>query len=165
MCFKEEIMKQLVSIPLILLVMLSLAVNIPVAGADDIVEFNAAVQRYNDSLIHWDADLIANIEAEAFGFTATLRYITQNKLIDKELWKSQLRELISQYEYYDIDIVTSQTNVIGNTGIACGNYKVSRKHREYPWVSAKKRWSSTWVKSKGEWKLVFYHFELIEAWR
>ena len=158
-------MKQLVLIPLILLVMLSLAVNIPDAGADDIAEFNAAVQRYNDSLIHWDADRIADIEAEAFGFTSTLSYITQNKLIDKDLWKSQLRELISQYEYYDMEIVTSQTNVIGNTGIACGNFKVSRKHREYPWVSAKKRWSSTWVKSEGEWKLVFYHFELIDAWR
>jgi hypothetical protein len=158
-------MKQLVLIPVVLLVMLSLAVPIPVARADDIAEFNAMVQRYSDSLIHWDADRIADFEADAFGFTSTLRYITQNKLIDKELWKSQLREMVSQYEYYDIEIVTSQTNVIGNTGIACGSYKVSRKHREYPWVSANKRWSTTWVKSEGEWKLVFYHFELIEAWR
>ena len=151
--------------PLIFSLLLLLTINIPMTHADDIAEFNAAVQRYNDSLIHWDADRIADIEAEAFGFTSTLSYITQNKLIDKELWKSQLRELIAQYEYYDIDIVTAQTNVIGNTGIACGNYKVSRKHKEYPWVSAKKRWSSTWVKSEGEWKLVFYHFELIDAWR
>ncbi len=158
-------MKRLVFISFILLVMLSLALNIPVAQADDMVEFNAAVQRYNDSLTNWDADRIADIEAEAFGYTSTLNYITQNKLIDKELWKSQLKELVSQYEYYDIDIVTSQTNVIGKTGIACGNYKVSRKHREYPWVSAKKRWSSTWVKSEGEWKLIFYHFELIDEWR
>ncbi|MBW2486188.1 MAG: nuclear transport factor 2 family protein [Deltaproteobacteria bacterium] len=158
-------MKLLVSISVVLSVMLSLAVNIPGARADDVAEFNLMVQRYNDSLSHWDADRIADIEAEAFGFTSTLRYITQNKLVDKELWKSQLRELISQYEYYDIEIVTSQTNVIGNTGIACGSFKVSRKHREYPWVSASKRWSTTWVKSEGEWKLVFYHFELIEAWR
>jgi hypothetical protein len=57
--------------------------------------------------------------------------------------------------------VTSQADVIGNTGIACGNFKVSRKHKEYPWVSAKKRWSSTWVKTNGQWKLVFYHFELV----
>jgi hypothetical protein len=158
-------MKRHAFLSFIFLMVLSLAVDIPVARTDDMVEFNAAVQRYNDSLIHWDADRIADFEAEAFGFTPTLSYITQNKLIDKELWKSQLRELISQYEYYDMEIVTSQTNVIGNTGIACGNFKVSRKHREYPWVSAKKRWSSTWVKSEGEWKLVFYHFELIDAWR
>jgi ketosteroid isomerase-like protein len=158
-------MKQLVLIPVILLLMLSPALHIPVARADDTAEFNAAVQRYNESLIHWDADRIADFEAEAFGFTSTLSYITQNKLIDKELWKSQLKELISQYEYYDMEIVTSQTNVIGNTGVACGSFKVSRKHKEYPWVSVKKRWSSTWVKSEGEWKLVFYHFELIEAWR
>ena len=158
-------MKRQVLIPFILLMMLMPAVHISVVRADDIAEFNAAVQRYNDSLIHWDADRIADIEAEAFGFTSTLSYITRNKLIDKELWKSQMKELLSQYEYYDIDIVTSFTNVIGNTGIACGNYKISRKHKEYPWVSAKKRWSSTWVKSGGEWKLVFYHFELIDAWR
>jgi hypothetical protein len=135
------------------------------ARADDLEEFKVAVQRYNDSLVHWDADLIADIEAEAFGFTYSLSYLTQNKLIDKELWKQQLQILRSQYDYYDISIVTSQTNVIGNTGIACGNYKISRKHKEYPWVSAKKRWSSTWVKTNGQWKLVFYHYELIEAWR
>ncbi len=158
-------MKRIVFIPFILSLMLSLTIYIPVARADDLVEFNAAVKRYNDSLVHWDADIIADIEAEAFGFTSSISYLTQNKLMDKELWKQQLKELISQYEYYDLEIVTSQTNVIGNTGIACGSYKVSRKHKEYPWVSAKKRWSSTWIKSSGQWKLIFYHFELIDAWR
>ena len=158
-------MKRNVFIPFILLLMLSWAMNTSIARAGDIEEFNAAVQRYNDSLVHWDADIIADIEAEAFGFTYSLSYLTQNKIMDKELWKNELKAFISQYEYYDLEIVTSQTNVIGKTGIACGNYKVSRKHREYPWVSAKKRWSSTWVKTGGQWKLVFYHFELIDAWR
>lgn len=158
-------MKRNVFIPFILLLMLSWAMHTSIARADDIEEFNAAVQRYNDSLVHWDADIIADIEAEAFGFTYSLSYLTQNKIMDKELWKKELKELISQYEYYDYEIVTSQTFVIGNTGIACGNYKVSRKHTEYAWVSAKKRWSSTWVKTEGQWKLVFYHFELIDAWR
>ncbi len=152
-------------IPFFLSLMLLLAIYLPVAQADDLLELNAAVQRYNDSLIHWDADIIADIEAEAFGFSSMTRYLTQNRIMDRQLWKDQLRELISQYDYYDFEIVTSQINVIGSTGIACGNYKISRKHREYPLVSAKKRWSSTWVKSKGEWKLVFYHFELIDAWR
>ena len=158
-------MKRNAFIPFILLLMLSLAINTPITYADDLEEFKAAVRRYNDSLIHWDADIIADIEAEAIGFTFKDEYITNHKILDKELWKQQLKELISQYEYYDINMVTSQADVIGNTGIACGNYKVSRKHKEYPWVSAKKRWSSTWVKTNGQWKLVFYHFEFIEAWR
>ena len=151
--------------PIIVLSLLALTVAIPIARADELAEFNAAVKRYNDSLIHWDADRIVDIESEAFGFTSSIYYITQNRLMDKELWKQQLKEFVSQYEYYDLEIVISRTNVIGKTGIACGNYKISRKHKEYPWVSAKKRWSSTWVKSEGEWKLVFYHFELIDAWR
>jgi len=151
--------------PFISLLMIAVAVNTSIARADDIEEFKAAVKRYNDSLVHWDVDIIADIEADAFGFTFRYEYITNNKVIDKELWKQQLKALLSQYEYYDFNFVTSQAVVIGNTGIACGNYKISRKHREYPWVSAKKRWSSTWVKTKGQWKLVFYHFELIEAWR
>ncbi|MGD1969502.1 MAG: nuclear transport factor 2 family protein [Desulfobacterales bacterium] len=158
-------MKRNVFIPFFLSLILLAAVYVFVAQADDLIELNAAVQRYNDSLVHWDADLIADIEAEAFGFSSTINYLTQNRIMDKELWKQQLRELISQYEYYDFEMVTSQINVIGTTGIACGNYKISRKHKEYPWVSAKKRWSSTWVKSNGQWKLVFYHFELIDAWR
>jgi len=158
-------MKRNAFIPFILLLMLSLAMNTSITYADDLEEFKAAVIRYNDSLIHWDVDIIADIEAEAVGFTFKDEYITNHKILDKELWKQQLKELISQYEYYDINMVTSQADVIGNTGIACGNYTVSRKHKEYPWVSAKKRWSSTWVKTNGQWKLVFYHFELIETWR
>lgn len=158
-------MKRNAFIPFILLLMLSLAMNTSVACADDLEEFKAAVKRYNDSLIHWDADIIADIEADAIGFTFKDEYVTNHKILDKELWKQQLKDLISQYEYYDINVVTSQADVIGSTGIACGNYKVSRKHKEYPWVSAKKRWSSTWVKTNGQWKLVFYHFEFIEAWR
>ena len=158
-------MKRNVLISIFLSLMLSLAMSIPAGHADDLTDLSAAVQRYNDSLVHWDADIIADIEAEAFGFTSMISYLTQNRIMDRELWKQQLRELVSQYEYYDLEIVTSQLNVIGTTGIACGKYKVSRKHKEYPWVSAKKRWSSTWVKSNGRWKLVFYHFELIEAWR
>jgi hypothetical protein len=145
--------------------MLFLIINPSVGGADDVEEFKAAVQRYNDSLAHWDADIIADIEAEAFGFTHSISYLTRNKIIDKELWKQQLKILRTQYDYYDMNIVISQANVIGNTGIACGSYKISRKHKEYPWVSAKKRWSSTWIKTNNQWRLVFYHFELIDAWR
>ena len=158
-------MKRHVFILFILSLMLNLVMHPTVGSADNLEEFKAAVQRYNDSLAHWDADIIADIESEAFGFTHSIRYVTQNKLMDKKLWKQQLKVLRTQYDYYDMDIVISQANVIGNTGIACGNYKISRKHREYPWVSAKKRWSSTWIKSNNEWKLVFYHFELIDAWR
>ncbi len=158
-------MKRIVFMPLILLLMLFLAINNSIARANDLEEFKAAVKRYNESLIHWDVEIIADIEAEAVGFSFGEEYITDHKILIKELWKQQLKELISQYEYYDINIVTAQANVIGNTGIACGNFRVSRKHQEYPWVSAKKRWSSTWVKTNGQWKLVFYHFEYIEAWR
>ena len=141
-------MKQNVLWPFILLLMIALAMNTSIARADDLEEFKAAVKRYNESLVHWDVDIIADIESEAVGFTFTYEYITNNKVIDKELWKKQLKELLSPYEYYDFTFVTSLADVIGTTGIA-----------------AKKRWSSTWVKSNGQWKLVFYHFELIEAWR
>ena len=158
-------MKQRVYILSILSLTLFLLMLPSSGGADDVEEFKTAVQRYNDSLSHWDADIIADIEAEAFGFTHSTSYVTQNKIIDKELWKQQLQVFRTQYDYYDMEIVISQANVIGNTGIACGNYKISRKHKEYPWVAAKKRWSSTWIKADNEWKLVFYHFELIDAWR
>ena len=158
-------MKRSVFIPLILLLMLFPAMNSSIARADDLAEFMASVKRYNDSLSHWDVDIIADIEAEAVGYSFGERYITDHKILIKELWIQQLNELVSQYEYYDVDIVTTQANVVGNTGIASGNFTVSRKHKEYPWVSAKKRWSSTWVKANGQWKLIFYHFEYIDAWR
>ncbi len=158
-------MQRIVFMPLLLLLLLFLALNNSIARADNLEEFKAAVKRYNESLIHWDVDIIADIESDAVGFSFGEQYITDHKLLIKELWKKELKELISQYEYYDIEIVTSQAKVIGNTGIACGNFKVSRKHREYPWISAKKRWSSTWVKQDGQWKLAFYHFEYVDAWR
>ena len=62
-------MKRNAFIPFILLLMLSLAMNTSITYADDLEEFKAAVIRYNDSLIHWDVDIIADIEAEAVGCT------------------------------------------------------------------------------------------------
>ena len=147
----------------ILSLMLLMAIIITVAGADDLMEFTTAVERYTSSINHWDVDTFVDIEAEAFGLGSYYRYIINNKTIDKERRKKDLKTVLSQYEYYDVNMLTLQADVFGNTGIASGVLKVSRKHREYPEVSAKRRWSSTWVKSEGEWKLIFFHQELIDT--
>ena len=54
-------MKKSVFILFILSLMTSLVMHTSIARADEIEEFKAAVQRYNDSLVHWDADIIADI--------------------------------------------------------------------------------------------------------
>ena len=84
------------------------------------------------------------------------------KIRNKELWKKAFQKWLSQYEYYDIDMVTLHTDVIGNVGIASGNFNIKRKHKENPEFSVNKRWSSTWLKTNGQWKLIFYHREFID---
>jgi hypothetical protein len=112
-------MKRIVFMPLILLLMLFLAINNSIARASDLEEFKTAVKRYNESLIHWDVDIIADIEAEAVGFSFKDEYITNHKILVKELWKQQLKELISQYEYYDIS--RSQGNTKSTRGYLLKN--------------------------------------------
>jgi hypothetical protein len=51
-------MKRIVFMPLILWLMLSLAMDNSIARANNLEEFKAAVKRYNDSLIHWDVDIM-----------------------------------------------------------------------------------------------------------
>jgi hypothetical protein len=140
-----------------------MATIIPFAGADDLMEFTAALERYTSSINHWDVDTFVDIEAEAIGLGSYNRYIINNKTIDKERRKKDLKTILSQYEYYDVNMLTLRADVFGNTGIASGTVKVSRKHREYPEINAKRRWSSTWVKTEGEWKLIFFHQELIDS--
>ena len=158
-------MKRLAFIPFVLLVLLSPVLNAPDAGADELMEFMTAVERYTSSYNYWDVDTIVDIEAEAIGLNSYSKYLVDNKTIDKQRTKKALKESLSQYEYYDVHMLTLQADVFGNTGVASGSVNISRKHREYPIVSAKTRWSSTWIKKDGEWKLIFFHRELIDAWR
>ena len=83
-------MQRIVFMALIILLMLFLALNNSIALADDLEEFKAAVKRYNDSLIHWDVEIIADIEAEAVGYSFGEQYITDHKILIKDLWKQQI---------------------------------------------------------------------------
>jgi len=158
-------MKRLVFIPFILLVLLSLVLSPPNASADELMEFMTAVERYTSSYNHWDVDTLVDIEAEAIGLDSYSKYLVNNKTIEKQRTKKGMKEILSQYEYYNVQMLTLQADVFGNTGVASGSVNISRKHKEYPIVSAKIRWSSTWIKKDGEWKLIFFHRELIDAWR
>jgi ketosteroid isomerase-like protein len=156
-------MKLNVFMPLILLLMLSLVMNISNSQADDLEEFKAAVESYNNAYVQGDIDKRVEIESESVGLSSFNKNLVNLKLIDKELRKKQFNGWISQYEYYDVNFVTLQTDVIGNTGIASGTFNTKRKHKEYPEVTAKRRWSSTWLKTNDQWKLIFFHRELIDT--
>jgi ketosteroid isomerase-like protein len=142
--------------------MLFSSINISIVQADDLEQFKEAVERYNNSVAKWDLDNRGDLEAEAVGLESMHRNLTNNKIRNKELWKKAIQGWLSQYEYYDIDMVTLHTDVIGNIGIASGKLNIKRKHKENPEISFNKRWSSTWLKTNGQWKLIFYHREFID---
>jgi len=156
-------MKQKIYLPFFLLHFILMALSTQVGSEDSLSEFKAAVEKYNESRIHWDMEELTNIEAESIGLSDFHSHVQNHKTIAPELRCKILKRVLSQYEYYEINIVTLQTEVIDNTGIASGNFVVTRKHKEFPEVSARKRWSSTWVKRDGQWKLIFYHRELIDS--
>lgn len=159
---KGGTMKRNIFVAFILSFTLFCAINISIAKADDSKEFKAAVDVYTNSWANWDSDKIADIQADAVGLPYSNEHLEKYKMLNNEVWKKRLRGTLSQYEWYEIKIKTLQTDVIGNIGIASGHYKISRKHKEYPGIFAKKRWSSTWQKADGQWELVFYHFEFID---
>ena len=149
-------------LPLIILLVLFSSINTSIVRADDLEQFKEAVERYNNSVAKWDLDKRGDLEAEAVGLEFMQPNLTNNKIRNKELWKKATQGWLSQYEYYDIDMVTLHTDVIGNIGIASGNCNIKKKHKENPEFSVNKRWSSTWLKTNGQWKLIFYHREFID---
>ena len=149
-------------LPLIILLVLFSSINTSIVRADDLEQFKEAVERYNNSVAKWDLDKRGDFEAEAVGLEFMHRNLTNSKIRNKEVWKKTAQGWLSQYEYYDIDMVTLHTDVIGNVGIASGNFNIKRKHKENPEFSVNKRWSSTWLKTNGQWKLIFYHREFID---
>ena len=156
-------MKPNVVMSLIILLVLSLAVNIASIYADDLEEFKAAVETYNKSYVQGDIDKRVEIEAGSVGLADYNKNLQNYKTTDKSLRIKGIKRSLSQYEYYNVNFVTLQTNVIGNTGIASGSFNIKRKHKEYPEVTAKRRWSSTWLKTNGQWKLIFFHREMIDT--
>jgi hypothetical protein len=78
----EDILKPNVVMSLIILLVLSLAVNIASICADDLEEFKAAVETYNNAFVKGDINKRVEIEAESVGLADYNKYLQNYKTTD-----------------------------------------------------------------------------------
>ncbi len=155
-------MKKILLVQFILSLTVCLIMNIGPALADDLSEFKKVVETYNAARANWDIDKLIEFEANSIGLSSDKKSIKKFKLVDKEILKKGFETFLSKFEYNDQKFFIHHIELLDEIGIATGVFNFKIKAKEYPEVTGKKRWSSTWVKSDENWKLIFYHREYID---
>jgi ketosteroid isomerase-like protein len=133
------------------------------AQADDLADFKATVDQYIKSLANSDFEKFCTMEAEAAGLSGYIWHLQNHRTTDPNRRAKGFARFMTEYEYYEVIYTTLNAEVVGNTGVASGTLNLKSKHKEFPELTAKRRWSTTWVKQGGQWQLIFYHREFIDS--
>ena len=154
-------MKRNVFILSILLPMLVFAIKIDKASANELEEFKAALERYTNACKNLDAEAMAEIEAEAIGFSSSGRmHPRDHATMDKERRIAELKRYRSKFEVFEWITTYDIVKVVGNTGIACGRTIDKMKPIGGELETIQGRLSVTYLKKNGQWKLILYHRDI-----
>ena len=72
-----------------------------------------------------------------------------------------MKGLMDSLDYYNMTYYNPQFRVFGDTGLAWGHVTISSKQKEQPANTQVLRFTLTWTKSNGKWRLVMTHYSAI----
>ena len=154
-------MKHYSSISAILILMLLFALKIDSVCADEFLEFKAALELYTKACKNLDAEAMAELEAEAIGFSQSGRMKPRDhSAFDKERRIAGFKKYRAKYEVYESIVTYDVIKVVDNTGIACGHFTDKRKPIGGELETIKGRQTVTFTKKDGQWKMVLYHRDI-----
>ena len=144
-----------------ILLFLVFALNIDMAISDELEEFKAVLERYTNACKDLDAEAMAEIEAEAYGFSSSGRMKPRDhSKMNKESRKAGLKRYRAKFETYKSITTYDIIKVVGNTGIACGSFTDKMKPIGGELEIIQGRQSVTYLKKDGQWKMVLYHRDI-----
>ena len=154
-------MKHYSSISAILILMLLFALKIDIVCADELLEFKAALESYIKACKNLDAEAMAELEAEAFGFSQSGQMNPRDhSAIDKDRRIAGLKRYRARYEVYESIVIYDIIKVVDNTGIACGHFTDKMKPIGGEIETIQGRQSVAFTKKEGQWKMVLYHRDI-----
>ena len=157
-------MKRNIFIVSILLAILTFAIQIDNAIADELEEFKKALKRYTTVWENFDAEnaqAAAEIEAEAIGFSSSGRMTPMDHAtMDINRAIVRMKRYQARFEVFEFSETWVKVKVIGNTGIACGHFTIKKKTIGGPLETIQGRESLTYLKKDGQWKMVLYHRDI-----
>ena len=157
-------MKRNIFVLSILLAILTFAVQIDNATADELDEFKEALKIYTNAWENFsteNAQVVAEIEAEAIGFSSSGRMTPRDyTTMDKNIRTTRLKRYRAGFEVFEFSETWVKVKVFGNTGIACGHFTIKKKTTGGALETIQGRESLTYLKKDGQWIMVLYHRDI-----
>lgn len=135
------------------------------ALAEDVDDLKAANQKLFQGWSSLDAETVASTISQgavAYSPDAAFPIVgpmesTQAERVEYMTMYLQNIEFINMFPY------NIQARVFGNVGLVWGHVTISSKAKEQPQQTQYLRYTSTWLKSDGQWRLVMNHYSVIPA--
>ena len=136
------------------------------AAGDDLADLKAANEKIIKAYNTHDAETIASMispGAVSFDYDAAFPNVAPMENTQAQITQS-MTLLFGAVEFISINPYNPQYRVIGNTGIVWGHYTVNIKLKGQPsYITRYARYTSTWIKSGGNWMALTTHASAIPA--
>ena len=133
----------------------------PADAADtaEVESLKATHRKYLDAWSNRDIETIVDIGTGAAGFGHSTAFPRPIRV--RETFGPMVRQFYDTMDVFNIEILTENYNVVGDTGLAWGHYAQTTKQKDGPRRTVYLRYAHTFAKIDGKWKLVMYHRSLI----
>ena len=126
----------------------------------DIDELRAVSDRYFGAWSPKDSATIASIEVGR-GYGHSTAFPRSGG--DESDRRDGLDKYFDLLDFITEEIISREIEVIGDTGLVWGHYAQTTKQKDGPVRTVYLRFTHTYTKVEGDWKLVLYHRSLIPA--
>jgi ketosteroid isomerase-like protein len=129
-----------------------------VARSDDVADLKAAFEQGSKAANARDLDAFAvswHEQVVSFGPRAPF------PLDGKPALRQNFQTVFANLESFTFTPINPQYRVIGNLGVAWGNYMLALKPTDGPLATTYGRYTVTFVKSDGQWLQMVRHFSLL----
>ncbi len=125
------------------------------AASDDLKSLKVTHKKYLEAWSESDIKTIIDIGTGAVGFGHSTAFPRPIRIEDE--FGNNVKNFFEMMEVFQIKLITTQHLVVGNTGLVWGHYAQTTKQKDGPLRTLYLRFTHTFVKTEGKWKLVLYH--------
>ena len=142
------------------LIILMVAAGVLPARGDEVDGLRASFER---EIAAFNAHDLETLMGNQHDLVVALNPASPTPVDGKAARRQAYQTLFATTETVTVTPKNPQFRVIDNTGIVWGEYTIAAKPKDKPLTTNSARFTRTYVKSDGQWRLVLYHVSPLPA--
>ena len=127
----------------------------------DIASLKAAHERYLAAWSEGDVDTIVDMATGSAGFGHSTAFPRPVRVADA--FRAGASKFFGEMDEFHINLFTSEHMIVGDTGVVWGHYAQTSKQKDGPRRTLYLRFTHTFARVDGAWKLVIYHRSMMPS--